>query len=162
MPEPKFVEPAEGKSSRARGSVPAVDTPDVVASLAPDDDLADLFPAESPEQPTVAVSRFVEGQKVLIHILEDGFTANGRVWYRGQEIEYTIGDDAFKDTQDREGRSWLELSPADQMRRYGRAMFGEGPWPGGVYEHQQALAAERERNRKPPTIGKLSSAITRS
>lgn len=163
MPDtgPKFTDgPPAGKAARARGDVTPLDAPDVVASTEPDDDLADLFPGAAPAE---AESPFKPGEQLLIHILEDGFTANGRVWYRGQELEYVVGEEEYNDTLDIKGQSWLSLSPADQMRRYGRIMFGIGPWPGGEFENLQALKAERERNRKPPTIGKLSAAsITRS
>lgn len=161
MPEPKFTDepPTGSKVARARGPVTPPDAEDVVASTAPDDDLADLFPDAAPEKKP---SRWKDGDVVLIHVLEDGFTANGRVWYRGQEIEYTVGDQAYKDTCNIHGESWLELDAEGQFARFGKLMFNLGPWPGGEYENKKAQAAERERNRKPPTIGKLSNAITRS
>lgn len=160
MPDAKFTdEPPTSKSSRARGPVTPPGAEDVVASTAPDDDLSDLFPDAPVEKKP---SRWQDGETVLIHVLEDGFTANGRVWYRGQEIEYTVGDDAYKDTCNIHGESWLELNAEGQFARFGRLMFNLGPWPGGEYENQKALAEERKRNRKAPTIGKLSNAITRS
>jgi hypothetical protein len=70
---------------------------------------------------------------ILIHILEDGFTALGQVWYRGQEIEFNRGSRAFQDTCGRSGQSWLFLTEAGQMRRFGKVYFRRGPWPGAKY-----------------------------
>lgn len=159
MPAPKFtddVPPPDGKSARARGPVTPPEAEDVVASLEPDDDLAEMAGA-APAASAPAVTR-KDGEKILIHVREDGFTANGRVWYRGQELEFEVGSEPYKDTLDRSGRSWLELDENSQYKQYGRVMFGFGPWPGGQYENQRALEAERLRGRTPPTIGKLSSS----
>ncbi len=69
---------------------------------------------------------------VLIHFLEDGFTALGQVWYRGQELEVAPGSGAYADTCDRLGHSWLELRHDEfgQVERFGKVMFRAGPWPG--------------------------------
>jgi hypothetical protein len=63
--------------------------------------------------------------KVLIHFLVDGFSAFGNVWYRGQEIEVWPGHPRW-----REAQSWINLDAAGQYSRYGRQIFGPGPWPG--------------------------------
>ena len=34
------------------------------------------------------------GESVVLHFIEDGFTASGRVWYRGQELEFVTGSPA--------------------------------------------------------------------
>lgn len=75
------------------------------------------------------------GEPILIHVLEDGFTVLGRVWFRGQEIEFDPGGAAYRDTCDRFGRSWLELRGDEfaQVERYGKVMFRVGPWPGKSY-----------------------------
>lgn len=160
MADAKFTdEPPTAKSRAARGPVTASDAEDVVASTAPDDDLADLFPGAAQE---TKPARWKDGDTVLIHVLEDGFTANGRVWYRGQEIEYVVGQPAYKDTCNIHGESWLELDAEGQFARFGKLMFNLGPWPGGEYENQKALAEEKKRNRQAPAIGKLSNAVTRS
>lgn len=64
-------------------------------------------------------------QTVLIHFLIDGFGAFGNVWYRGQEIELWPGHPRWREAQD-----WIMLDVAGQYRRYGRQVFGTGPWPG--------------------------------
>lgn len=153
-----------GKTVRAaKGPITPADAEDVVASLEPDDDLDELvalatdapLPAKSP---LPEKEKTADGTEILIHVREDGFTANGRVWYRGQELLFVVGDEAYKDTQDRHGRSWLSLTDNDQMRIYGQVMFGFGPWPGATYDNTKALEAERMRDRTPPTIGKISSS----
>lgn len=162
MPEPKFTNegpPPDGKTVRAaRGPVTPPDAEDIVASLEPDDSIDELvaMATDKPVEPVAA--QFEDGQEILIHVREDGFTANGRVWYRGQELLFEAGSEAYRDTQDRHGRSWLALSDNDQIRTYGQVMFGLGPWPGGAYDNQKALEAERLRGRTPPTIGKISSS----
>lgn len=69
---------------------------------------------------------------ILIHFTEDGITALGQIWVRGQQLEFTPGSPAYRDTCDRYGRSWLELANDEsaQMRRWGKVMFRRGPWPG--------------------------------
>ncbi len=72
------------------------------------------------------------GETILIHFLEDGFTALGQVWYRGQELEVAPDSGAYADTCDRHGRSWLDLRHDEfaQAERFGKVMFRVGPWPG--------------------------------
>ncbi len=61
---------------------------------------------------------------IIIHVVEDGFTALGRVWYRGQELEFEVGSQAYRDTFDRTGRSWLMNANNPD------AKFRLGPWSG--------------------------------
>jgi len=88
----------------------------------------------------------VGGQgNILIHFLGDGFTALSKVWYRGQELEITPGSAAYRDTCDRNGRSWLELRDDDfaQIQRWGEVMFRSGPWPGKTYDDAAKVPFER-------------------
>lgn len=70
--------------------------------------------------------------KILIHILEDGITLQGEVWYRGQEIEFTVGSMAHKQTFNKHGKSWLDLADDEdaQYERWGKLYFRSGPWRG--------------------------------
>jgi hypothetical protein len=99
----------------------------------------------------------VDGQTVLIHIREDGFTALGRVWYRGQELEFTVGQPNWEDTKDIKGNSWVLQTESDQLRRYDKVMFGLGPWPGSEWDNASAASAEARRGRTAPSIPHLSS-----
>ncbi len=112
------------------------------------------------------------GENILIHFTADGLTALGKIWVRGQEIEFAPGSRAYADTCDRNGRSWLELrdNPAAQEARWGEEKFRSGPWPGqpllavakerfdnaagGPTEEQlrQAAEAEARRNRAAPRL----------
>lgn len=76
-----------------------------------------------------------DGDNIVIHFLEDGFTALGQVWYRGQELEFAPDGGAFADTRDRNGDSWLDLRHDEfaQVERWGKVMFRPGPWPGKDY-----------------------------
>lgn len=97
-----------------------------------------------------------DGDSVLIHILVDGFVACGRTWYRGQEIEFVKGGQAYEESKDRNGKSWLALATPEgemeQARRYGQVMFRQGPWPGAPWSDDEAANAERRRNRAAPIM----------
>lgn len=107
-----------------------------------------------------------EGDVILIHFLEDGFTAQGATWYRGQEVEVTVGDDRWNESLDRNGGTWFSFTERDQMERYdGRIMFRRGPWPGATYldaewasdgppvsELERADELERRRQRQAPRL----------
>jgi len=66
-----------------------------------------------------------EGQTVIIHMIEDGLTAFGQVWYRGQEIEIGPGHPRWE-----QARVWILLDRAQQIDRWGKQFFAAGPWPG--------------------------------
>lgn len=75
------------------------------------------------------------GDNIIIHFLDDGFTALGQVWFRGQELEFAPNGGPYRDTCDRYGNSWLDLRANEfaQVERWGRVMFRPGPWPGKTY-----------------------------
>jgi hypothetical protein len=64
-------------------------------------------------------------ETIVIHFLVDGFGASGNVWMRGQEIEVWPGHPRWREVQ-----PWITLDVAGQYARYGRQVFGYGPWPG--------------------------------
>lgn len=97
---------------------------------------------KAPELPGEAPTR-------LIHFLEDGFTAFGTTWYRGQELDLSNESD-FRQTKDLDGVSWVDMSPAEQQRRYGKIIFMAGPWPHEQWDDEEAAAAELARKRRPP------------
>jgi len=120
---------------------------------APESDVSDLDP-RAPESLTVAEPA-VDPNAILIHVVEDGFSTNSRVWYRGQELEFLPGSAQYEATQDRNGASWLDFTEREQMRAWGRVMFRPGPWPGDAYDVAVAARAEQERSRIPPTLPPL-------
>jgi hypothetical protein len=128
------------------------------AAVAPAAAPASVVSAPIPSEPDVAPVPVEEPQVILIHILEDGFSAHGQIWYRGQEIEYVTDEVVYKDTMDRFGDSWLALDDRGQMQRYGRIYFRHGPWPGQPYADDNSLEAELKRGRKPRAIAPVSAA----
>jgi hypothetical protein len=118
------------------------------------DPLDDLPPEATPAKR--------EGSKI-IHFLEDGFTALESTWYRGQELEIEYDSELWQATCDRNGEnSWMLLTSQDQIRKYGKILFQEGPWPFDDYEDAKAREAERARARRPPVNKPGFVAATRS
>lgn len=157
------------------------------AELSPDqkrireleDRLAKSEGKKDPEQEWVEPAEGEDGN-ILIHFLEDGFTALGQVFVRGQELEFTPGSPAYEDTKDRYGNSWLALRNDEfkQVDRWGKIMFRTGPWPGKTYadgqfqslkavsgdgqvegpskeELQRAWDTEQKRKRAAPSLPRM-------
>lgn len=74
---------------------------------------------------------------IVIHFIADGFTSNYRNFYKGQEV--TFGPEAYEETVDRLGRSWLDLSEEEQWDRFGEVKFRKGPWPGRRQYAEESL-----------------------
>lgn len=118
------------------------------------------------KDPEVEFDQVVDGSaSILIHFLEDGFTALGQVWYRGQELEMARDSSSYRDTCDRRGRSWLDLRADEfaQVERWGKVMFRQGPWPGksyedGAKERFEALAPLTGTGSVAPTADDLAAA----
>lgn len=99
----------------------------------------DLTPAQRAARETQHLAALQAGQKdaplrfqkssspdkILIHIVTDGFTFAGNVWMRGQELE--IGPDHPRWA---EVQRWIHMDDSQQMEIYGRVRFRKGPWPG--------------------------------
>lgn len=100
---------------------------------------------------------------ILIHFLEDGLTVLGKVMYRGDELEFDTTGQAYKDTFNRLGQTWLDLRHDEfgQVDRWGKIMFRKGPWPGKTYKDGtfEALRGEKEGSSvRPPTAEELEAA----
>lgn len=83
-------------------------------------------------------------ETVLIHMVADGLTFAGQVWFRGQELELEVGSLRWQQAQ-----AWINLSDFDQVERYGEIKFRHGPWPGkryidGVGGFQQLLPMDKQ------------------
>jgi len=69
---------------------------------------------------------------VLIHFIEDGLTAFGQVWYRGQELQIGPSSSRWAEAQ-----QWVTLNRNQQLERWGKHFFEPGPWPGRRgYSHE--------------------------
>jgi hypothetical protein len=86
-----------------------------------------------------------EGEAILIHFIEDGLTAFGQVWYRGQELEIGPSHPRWA-----EALGWITLDRFAQIERWGKQKFDRGPWPGrrsyadaaGSFEHLSVTAPD--------------------
>lgn len=67
---------------------------------------------------------------VTIHFVDDGFTAFGNVWLRGQQLSIAPDHPQWE-----YARSWITLTAEQQMARYGKHYFSPGPQP---YQEGQA------------------------
>jgi hypothetical protein len=86
--------------------------------------------------------------KFVIHIVNDGLTMLGKIWRRGQELEFDTDSKAYKDTCDVNGYSVLELrrNPRAQEKLYGKVMFREGPWTGKTFADMKYEALKKLAN----------------
>jgi hypothetical protein len=96
------------------------------------------------------------GDYVHIHFIRDGFTACGEVWYRGQEIKFDKAGEAYANTLDRNGDSWLDLADntGGQYARWGEEYFRSGPFigrKGEVFDDAIAQADKRRGTAAPIT-----------
>ena len=99
------------------------------ATVIPDDD----DEPEAAKVNTVASEASV-GKLHHIHFVEDGFTAMGEVYYRGQELTVVEGSSEWEQCSDKKGKSWLNYTRRDQLLTYGKVFFEPGPWQGLTYE----------------------------
>lgn len=134
-------------------------TPDQVRIKELEDRLAKEMGRKDPDQEFEVADP--DGETILIHFVADGFTALGHIWYRGQELEFTVGSPAYNDTRDRYGWSWLSLrdDAAAQEARYKEVKFRSGPWPGAAYADAATKARfEPLKDVKPLTEADLAVA----
>jgi hypothetical protein len=82
---------------------------------------------------------------VTINFVEDGFTAFGAMWYRGQTLSVERGTEDWKSTEDVYGDSWLDLTEDDQIERYGRRMFRPGVWAGASFDLSEDHLTDEDR-----------------
>ena len=101
--------------------------------------------------------------ELVFHVLHDGLTALGTVWYRGQEIGIKSGSAYDQLSTDLTGQRWYEMTNEEQMNRFGQLMFGVGPWP---YSAPDAAdddglcpRAELQRSRTPCAGTRRSSSV---
>ena len=133
MPEPApVVEPVSPPPAPTRPLPESQLTPEQRRIRELEDVLAREMGRKDPDSEPDSITVPGADDNILIHFLEDGLTALGKVWYRGQELEFARDSAAYRDTCDRYGRTWLDLrrDESRQIDKWGRVMFREGPWPG--------------------------------
>jgi hypothetical protein len=76
-----------------------------------------------------------KGEIIYLHFLKDGLLVNGTTTYKGQEMEFEVGSVAYKQTQNRNGESFLDiLDDVDaQFDRWGEQYIARGPWRGRAW-----------------------------
>lgn len=79
----------------------------------------------------------------VFHVLKDGFTVLGKVWYRGEEI--VLDDAAYEETKDMNGHSWADLTEKDQYEKWDDLYFAPGPWPHKGYDLDDPSLTEEDR-----------------
>jgi hypothetical protein len=53
--------------------------------------------------------------------------------------EITVTPEMHETTVDRDGASWLDLTPEEQVQRWGMQMFAPGPAPEGLRERHSLI-----------------------
>lgn len=80
------------------------------------------------------------GDKIVIHFVDDGFTALGHVWLRGQQI--AIGPDHPRWP---DAIRWINMTPDEQINTYGKQHFARGPVPREETAQEQYRQVEIRR-----------------
>lgn len=133
-----YIEPNGGLSTDPRFENVAADTNMLAAPV---------IPVVPPGTPNTRI----------IHFMEDGFTALGKIWYRGEEFVVVEGSPTWAETTNKYGVSWVDMSEDEQYEKYGRRYFRDGPWRGKGYE-----AAEFEGEYDPEELKKLEKRRQRA
>jgi hypothetical protein len=81
-----------------------------------------------------------QGEKIVIHFVDDGLSALGHVYLRGQEIAIGPDHPRWPDVV-----GWIMLTPEQQKARYGRQYFAPGPVPVQEDAEQQFQEVEARR-----------------
>jgi hypothetical protein len=83
---------------------------------------------------------------VTVNFTEDGFTAFGSVWYRGQTLSVERGTPDWEMTVNPEtGESWMDLDEDAQIEKYGQRMFRPGKWVGKSYDLSEDHLTEEDK-----------------
>lgn len=103
------------------------------------------FAAQEPEEIVP-----VAGDNVVIHFVDDGFTAFGKVWLRGNQLSIGPSHPRWPDAV-----RWITLTPPEQFERYGKQYFAPGPVQRQESAREQWLQVEARRHMRPPQVSML-------
>jgi hypothetical protein len=158
---PKPVKPLSVERPKPESEL----TPDQLQIRNLQDQLARVQGQKDPDQQIVPPDK--DGENILIHFIADGLTALGKTWYCGQMLEITVGSQAYQDTCDRTGFSWLSVRDDDfaQMDRWGKVYFHSGPWRGkgykdGINSFEELKGSDKKSKISGPTEDELEKAET--
>lgn len=140
-----------------RAAMPPAETPEARAER--DRQHLDALAANARAEQGIALleqQQDTSERKVTIHFIADGFTWAGQVWMAGQEISIGPQHPRWASAQ-----PWITLSKSEQVERYGRVWFDQGPWPyrnmiapGTEMPLQTAAASQWQRNRNMRVPGR--------
>lgn len=86
---------------------------------------------------------------VTVNFVEDGLTALGWTWYRGETLSVEKGTPEWELTQyerpDGEVISWLELDEDEQVERWGDRFFRPGKWSGKGFDLDDPELTEEQK-----------------
>lgn len=105
------------------------------------------------------------GLTIQAETIAGGIAAGGRVLRQGETITLTAAQ--VDETRDRLGNTYLDFTPEEQVGRWGKVLFADGPAPEGLkfggddegYLYQQGLRArEHARQISDPNDRKAALA----
>lgn len=86
---------------------------------------------------------------VTINFVEDGMTALGWSWYRGETLTVEKGTEEWDRTlfenADGDMVSWLELDEDEQIERWGDRFFRPGKWSGKGFDLDDPELTEEQK-----------------
>src|SRR5690349_2392184 len=86
---------------------------------------------------------------VTVSFVEDGMTALGWSWYRGETLTVEKGteewDRTLYENEDGEQVSWLELDEDGQIERWGDRFFRPGKWAGKGFDLDDPELTEEQK-----------------
>lgn len=71
-----------------------------------------------------------EQGSITINFVDDGFTALGKVWYRGEELTLVPGTKEWDEAPTQRGKIFALLDEFEQEEIWGRRFFRPGRWRG--------------------------------
>lgn len=96
------------------------------------------------------------GEKILFHVVKDGFNAFGDIWYRGQEIEVEVGTPAYQRTFDKHGFTWLSIIGDEnaQYEKWSERWVAPGEFVPRKNEKfdDELVSLDRRRGRTVPIV----------
>lgn len=130
-------ESAEEMEARLRAEIEARVRAEIAATT-PVDEADALIPEYTPAPQDA-------DDVVIIHFVEDGLTALGKTWYRGEEMRIVPGSEEWNLLLDKNGNTWLFLDEDQQIARWGHRYFRDGPWRGQSFDLDDPLLNDEER-----------------
>lgn len=122
-------------AARKAAQAAAAPAPEKPQAFTPESAGQPVIAEEAPALPSSKAPAGTTPKKVIhIHFLEDGGTVAGKVWYKGEELRAEEGSDMWPLVTDKNGDSIFTLDEDEQYDKYGKQIYGQGPWPGRGFD----------------------------